>query len=66
MLSPPVSLHLVQQALQLHDALYSRSMDAAIQGDRDLSDRLARIANRALARYSRRFHAYRRTVNQGA
>lgn len=51
---------LAAQASDLHESLYNRSMDAAIQGNRDLSDRLYYVALKAFKRYERRHHAFSR------
>jgi hypothetical protein len=59
---PSSSLHLAREGMNLYERLYNRSMDAAIQGDRALSDRLARVASLAMVRYTRRLYAYRRSA----
>lgn len=49
---------LAKQAEALMEALYDESMSAAIKGDRERSDRLNAVAERAHARYQRRYYAF--------
>lgn len=52
-------MQLAKQASALEMHLYDEAMNAAIAGDRTRSDRLQRIAERALRRYERRYQALR-------
>lgn len=50
---------LTEQAEELMDRLYALSIDEAMFGNESKSNRLVKIADRALLRYSRRYHALR-------